>query len=318
MTDATSPPGLLVVAGATGTGKSDFAISVAERLAEGGTAAEIINADAMQLYRGMDIGTAKLTVQEQRQIPHHLFDVLEVTEESTVAAYQQRARSTIEAVQSRGAVPILVGGSGLYISSTIFDFQFPARDAAVRQRLEHELDELGPGALHARLRAVDEDAARAIGASNGRRLVRALEVVTITGKPLSGELPDVPVPWQPHRIIALGVERATLVARLDQRVHGMWQSGLLREVEQLLEQGLEQGVTASRAIGYAQAIAQLRGEYSESEAIDSTQALTRRYARRQVSWFRRYESARWVDSLDEDARTAALIDTVRLSHGSAD
>ncbi|MFC4223237.1 tRNA (adenosine(37)-N6)-dimethylallyltransferase MiaA [Lysinibacter cavernae] len=297
---------LHVIVGPTGTGKSALSLDLAERLATSGQAAEIVNADAMQLYRGMDIGTAKLPFSERRGIPHHQFDVLDVTDESAVAAYQTSARATIREILGRGAVPILVGGSGLYVSSVIYEFEFPATDAEVRARLEAELEEFGPRALHAKLVEHDPVAATNIGKDNLRRVVRALEVIEITGRPFSASLPEEPRPWLPLNIVGLRDDRAALVARLDERVHGMWRDGLLDEVEGLIPKGLERGVTASRAIGYAQALAQLRGELSQDEAIVLTQNLTRKYSRRQVSWFKRYQRLRWVDASDPNRVDLAL------------
>lgn len=292
--------------GATGTGKTDLSLDVAERLREAGRAAEIVNADAMQLYRGMDIGTAKLSPAEWRGIPHHLFDVLDVTDEATVARYQPHARAVIDGIVQRGAVPILVGGSGLYVSSVIYDFRFPGTDPAIRARLETELATRGPGMLYQRLAEVDPTAAANIGSSNGRRLVRALEVVELTGEPVSGQLPDEPVPWRPVSAIGLAAPRDELTARLDARVDRMWDAGLLDEVSALIPLGLENGVTARRAIGYAQALAELKGELSRAEAIAQTQQLTRRYARRQVSWFKRYPGIQWLDYDSPELVTAAL------------
>ena len=286
---------MIAIIGPTGTGKSDLSLDLAERLAHSGHGAEIVNADAMQLYRGMDIGTAKLAQDERRGIPHHLLDVLDVTTESTVAAYQEAARAAIDGILARGATPILVGGSGLYVSSVLYDFQFPASDKAVRARLEGELEAEGPGALYRRLAALDPDVAARIGSQNARRIVRALEVAEITGSPVAGMLPGEPVYWKPTRILGLTAPRDQLVGRLDERVLRMWQGGLLDEVRRLVPLGLERGVTASRAIGYAQALRQLTGEATEEEAIAETQQLTRRYARRQVSWFRRYADIVWLD-----------------------
>lgn len=291
---------LIAIVGSTGVGKSALSLDLAEALGANGHPAQVINADAMQLYRGMDIGTAKLSVSEQRGIPHHLFDVLDVTDEASVADYQSRARTAIESVQEQGAVPILVGGSGLYISSVIFDFRFPGTDPVVRAALEEELLEHGPGMLYQRLLASDADAATAIGPHNGRRIVRALEVIAITGEPFGSGLPDVDNLRQPTLILGLRAPRAELVARLDARVAQMWNDGLLDEVRRLLPKGLAGGVTASRAIGYAQAIAQLNGELSQAEAIDSTAALTRKYARRQVGWFKRYPQVHWLDNFAKD------------------
>lgn len=283
------------VVGATGTGKSDLSLRLAEALTARGRPAEIVNADAMQLYRGMDIGTAKLSVAERRGIPHHLFDVLEVTDEAAVAAYQEAARTVISEIFHRGADAILVGGSGLYVSSVVYDFRFPPHDDILRAQLEADLEEGGPGPLLERLRALDPVTADRIDARNARRIVRALEVAVQGDRGHGAVLPADPVLWHvPTTLIGVEVERATLVARLDERVTRMWREGLLTEVAALRDRGLEQGVTASRAIGYAQALAHVAGELDASEAIAQTQALTRRYARRQVSWFRRYADVRWV------------------------
>jgi tRNA dimethylallyltransferase len=289
---------LVAIVGATGTGKSALAIDLAESLAAEGRAAEVVNADAMQLYRGMDIGTAKLRPADRRGIPHHLLDVLDPLEEASVAAYQRDARTAIDGILAGGATPILVGGSGLYVSSVLYDFRFPGTDLAVRQRLEDELTAAGPGTLHRRLQAVDPVAAAAIGPHNGRRLVRALEVVTITGRPFGAGLPSESDLWRPAVTIGLRAERASLIETLDARVAGMWRDGLVDEVAALRPAGL--GVTAARAIGYAQALAQLDGLLSESEAIDQAAGLTRRYARRQVGWFGRYASTRWIDADDPE------------------
>ncbi|TFB86376.1 tRNA (adenosine(37)-N6)-dimethylallyltransferase MiaA [Cryobacterium algoricola] len=295
---------LVVIVGPTGTGKSELSLDLAESLGAEGTPAEIVNADAMQLYRGMDIGTAKLGADDQRGIPHHLLDVLAVTDEAAVARYQTEARAAIEDITARGAVPILVGGSGLYVSSVVYDFQFPATDPVLRARLEAELVEQGPGALYARLKLVDPGAAARIGASNGRRLVRALEVVELTGAPHLAALPGEPVYWRPAVTLGLRAPREELTARLDARVDRMWSAGLLDEVSGLIPAGLESGVTASRAIGYAQALGQLSGRLSQAEAIEQTQQLTRRYARRQVSWFKRSPDTHWID-YDAPDRVAA-------------
>lgn len=294
------PPRLWAIVGATGTGKSDLALRLAAELRARGNPAEIVNADAMQLYRGMDIGTAKLPLEERRGIPHHLFDVREVTDEAAVAWYQPLARDVIEGIHARGGDAILVGGSGLYASSVIFDFRFPPRDAAVRERLEHDLESLGAGALYARLQTLDAATAERVDPKNGRRIVRALEVLEQGESTHGAVLPDQPVLWHPDtRILGVHVERAELVERLDRRVERMWQHGMLDEVVALRAQGLENGVTARRAIGYAQALDELAGERSEAEAIAETQSLTRRYARRQVSWFKRYPGIEWVSPMSE-------------------
>lgn len=298
---------LWAVVGATGTGKSELALQLAQALRARGNPAEIVNADAMQLYRGMDIGTAKLSPPERRGIPHHLFDVREVTEEAAVAWYQPLARALIQAIHERGGDAILVGGSGLYVSSVVFDFRFPPRDAAVRARLEAELDESGAGVLFARLQQQDPVTAERIDPKNGRRIVRALEVLEQGGATHGAALPEKPELWHPEtRILGMHTERETLVERLDLRVERMWAVGMLDEVAVLRRAGLERGVTASRAIGYAQALAQLRGDITEQQAIAETQALTRRYARRQVSWFKRYPGIEWLDA--GTAAPAGLID----------
>ncbi|WP_052460325.1 tRNA (adenosine(37)-N6)-dimethylallyltransferase MiaA [Microbacterium gorillae] len=289
-----SDPLLYAVVGATGTGKSEFALDLVEALRDRGRDAEIVGADAMQLYRGMDIGTAKLPVADRRGIPHHLIDVLDPTEDAAVAWYQEAARAAVTAVHERGRDAVLVGGSGLYVSSVLFDFRFPARDEALRARLEAELESDGPGPLFERLRAADPVAAERIDARNGRRVVRALEIVESGGATHGAALPEEPAVWAPQRVFALDVPRPELVQRLDARVEVMWSDGLVDEARTLRD-GAGLGVTAARAIGYAQALAQLAGTQSESEAIAETQALTRRYARRQVSWFRRYRDAQWLD-----------------------
>ncbi|MRX42597.1 tRNA (adenosine(37)-N6)-dimethylallyltransferase MiaA [Agromyces kandeliae] len=297
---------LIAVVGATGTGKSRFALDLAHAIAATGGVAEVVNADAMQLYRGMDIGTAKLSEGEREGVPHHLLDVLDVTDEASVAAYQAHARRVIDEISSRGGVALLTGGSGLYVSSVIHDLRFPGTDAAIRARLEAELEEVGPGLMHRRLRELDAETAAGVDPQNGRRIVRALEVIELTGEPKAARLPDEPVAWRPHRIVHLRADRAELVARLDARAAGMWAVGLLDEVRGLIPAGLERGVTARKAIGYAQALAQLQGRMTEADAIAETQALTRTYARRQVGWFKRYAAAAVVDAGDPAALAAEV------------
>tara|TARA_R110002051_G_scaffold73935_3_gene134382 strand:- start:7276 stop:8226 length:951 start_codon:yes stop_codon:yes gene_type:complete len=304
---------LVVVVGATGTGKSELSLDIADGLASQGIASEIINADAMQLYRGMDIGTAKLPLEERRGIPHHLLDVLDPTEEASVAQYQTDARHIIEQIQGNGRLPIMVGGSGLYVSSVIHDFQFPARDPEVRERLEKEFELHGVGLLFQRLQSLDPAAAQSIGASNGRRIVRALEVIEITGEPFGAGLPQETTLWTPAHIFGLTAPREELVPRLNARVQQMWDSGLLDEVDSLRSGGL--GVTAARAIGYAQALQQLAGSLSEAEAIEQTAALTRRYARRQVGWFKRYEQCRWL-AYDDPERAQSALAVVMGENGT--
>ncbi|CAN5165878.1 tRNA (adenosine(37)-N6)-dimethylallyltransferase MiaA [soil metagenome] len=290
--------------GATGTGKSALSLDLAEFLATADRAVEIVNADAMQLYRGMDVGTAKLPEGERRGIRHHLLDVLQPSEEASVARYQLEARAVIDDIISRGALPILVGGSGLYVSSVIFDFRFPGTDAAIRARLETELVERGPGLLFRRLAELDPAAAESIGPTNGRRIVRALEVIELTGEPFGAGLPDEGSTWRPTTIIGLQSERQQLVLRLDERVRQMWRDGILDEVAVI--GGANMGVTASRAIGYAQALAQLAGTLTEAQAIEQSAGLTRRYARRQVGWFRRYPNTLWLHADDPQRLAAAM------------
>jgi tRNA dimethylallyltransferase len=297
---------LLAVVGPTGTGKSDLGIAIAQSLIASGIPAEIINCDAMQFYKGMDIGTAKLTIDERLGIPHHLIDHLAITAESTAADYQAVARPLIEKLQGRGVVPILVGGSMLYIAAVLNDFEFPGTDVALRAQLEAELEELGPIAMHRKLAAIDPVAANRIIPQNGRRSVRAIEIVTITGKPFAAALPEVPVEWQPSLQIGLNGPREDLVARLETRVHRMWEQGLVAEVEGLIPQGLKNAKTAKRAIGYAQALAQLNGEVTQAEAIADTVRLTQKYARRQMSWFRRDRRINWLDYRSETKTADAL------------
>ncbi len=303
---ADEAPRLYAVVGATGTGKSELSLQLAEALTRAGRPAEVVNADAMQLYRGMDIGTAKLAVSERRGIPHHLLDVLEVTEDAAVAWYQQAARTAVENIHARGAHAILVGGSGLYVSSVLYDFRFPPRDEALRAQLEADLEREGPGALYARLRMADPITAERVDPRNGRRIVRALEVLAQGEATHGAALPDEPVPWRASTVIGLTSPREELVARLDARVERMWSEGLLAEVEVLKGRGLEQGVTARRAIGYAQALAQLEGTMTQDEAIVETRALTRRYARRQVSWFKRYPEVLWT-TVGEDVALQRIL-----------
>lgn len=293
----TGRPRLWAIVGATGTGKSDLALDLAEALRAQGNPAEIVNADAMQLYRGMDIGTAKLPVSERRGVPHHLFDVRSVEQEAAVAWYQPLARQAVSEIFQRGGDAILVGGSGLYVSSVVYEFHFPPRDAAIRERLERELESDGPAALVERLRAQDPEAAARVDPRNGRRVIRALEVLAQGNATHGAALPERPTLWHSHtRVIGLHVDRPLLVERLDARVERMWDSGLVAEVAALRSDGLERGVTARRAIGYAQALGQLDGRLSQAEAIAETQALTRRYARRQVSWFKRYPELEWHEA----------------------
>lgn len=303
---------ILAIVGATGTGKSDLSLDVAETLATRGIGAEIVNADAMQLYAGMDIGTAKVPLSERRGIPHHMMDVWDVTREAAVADYQIQARAVIDQINARGNVAILVGGSGLYVSSVLFDFEFPGHDEAVRERLEAELAQHGPGTLYQRLTERAPEAAARIDQKNSRRVVRALEVLEVTGSTAAlGTLPDEPVYWKSSVVVGVQEDREVLTRRLDQRVVTMWEKGLVTEVAALIPAGIEQGVTAGRAIGYAQALAQLAGTMTQDEAIEQTQSITRRYARRQVSWFKRYADVTWL-SAGQDHNVAHVLAALNL------
>jgi tRNA dimethylallyltransferase len=298
---------LIAVVGATGTGKTAKSLDIADAVVALGAVAEIVNCDAMQLYRGMDIGTAKASIDERRGHPHHLLDVLDPWQDAAVAAYRAAALEILMDVDERGAVPILVGGSGLYASSVLYDFAFPATDEALRAQLETELEQTGAAAIHRRLERVDPAAAQAIGPHNGRRLVRALEAVTLTGAPFRVGLPPEESLLRPTIIQHERVERAELVARLDARVEQMWALGLLDEARALRAAGIERGTTAQQAIGYRQALDQLDGLIGEAEAIERTQALTRRYARRQVSWFQRYPASPAADAADLAQRAVASL-----------
>ena len=299
--DPLGGPGVAVtiaVVGATATGKSELALDLAERL-DG----EIVNADAMQLYRGMDIGTAKLPPSERRGIAHHQLDVLDVTQEATVAAYQQAARVDLASIAGRGHRAVLVGGSGLYVRAALDRLEIPPTDPEVRAVLEVEAERLGGDALHRRLRERDPIAAGQILPGNVRRVVRALEVIEITGRPFSASMPRREF-LAPAVMLGLRVDRGVLDERIDRRVQRMWQTGLRQETEDLLVRGLRDGVTASRAIGYSQAIAVLGGALSEEQARADTAQATRRYARRQESWFRPDPRIVWLDTTDGDSRRA--------------
>ncbi len=293
--------------GATAAGKSGLALDLAERL--GG---EVVNTDSMQLYRGMDIGTAKLDLAERRGVTHHLLDVLEVTEPATVAEFQGWARAVIDDCRARGVVPVLVGGSALYTRAVLDRFEFPGTDPVVRARLEDELAEVGPDRLHARLAAVDPAAATQVLPSNGRRVVRALEVVEITGRSFTATLPEQA--YHHDRTVQVGVDidRDLLVGRIDRRVDQMWADGLVAEVEGLVPRGLREGRTAHRALGYQQVLAMLDGELTEHEARERTASGTRRFARRQDAWFRKDPRVTWVahDDPDRVAKAVAAVSAV--------
>ena len=293
----------IAIIGPTGTGKSALGLAVAERL--GG---EIVNADAMQLYRGMDIGTAKLPVAERRGVPHHQLDVLDIAETATVARYQQAAAADVEDIAARGAVPIVVGGSMMYIQSLLDEWAFPATDPAVRAKWERRLAEVGVGALHKELAVIDCAAAESILPTDGRRIVRALEVVELTGKPFAASAPRIGPPRWDTAIVGLDWDTTVLDGRLAQRTDTMFAAGLVDEVRNLLGRGLRDGVTASRALGYAQVIDDLDGGGDGSAAHEPTFVGTRRYVRRQRSWFRRDHRIVWLDG----AAAGNIEDTLRI------
>jgi tRNA dimethylallyltransferase len=295
---------LVAVVGPTGSGKSELGLQLAEYMNARQRPAQIVNCDSMQFYRGMNIGTAKLSMEERRGVKHHMIDTLDIRDESTAAEYQQQVRPLIEKLQANSITPILVGGSMLYIAAALNTFEFPERDAELRQQLEVELESLGSHAMHRRIAEIDPIAASRIDPLNGRRVVRALEILLITGEPFSAALPDENESWQPVLEIGLNSDRAHLVARLARRVENMWQQGLVDEAQSLISSGLREGKTSSMAIGYRQALAQLDGELSQQEAIDQTVQLTQRYARRQMSWFRRDERINWFDYQQPDLFSA--------------
>ena len=302
---------IVAIVGPTGVGKSDLGIQVASALATKGIGAEIINADAMQLYAGMDIGTAKVSDTERHAIPHHLLDVWPVSKEASVADYQLLARQAITDCHRRGVVPVLVGGSGLYVSSVLYEFEFPGTEPQVRNALEKRLQDEGVEALVAELRAKDPEAAEAIDPRNSRRIVRALEVIEITGKPFGAGLHARSTLWrEPVLVMGLQRERSALSRALEERVERMWASGLVDEVQGLMEGPEELGVTASRAIGYRQAMDYVLGSTSQAEAISETVSLTKRYARRQMSWFRRDPQITWRDVDDPDSLTTLTAEVV--------
>lgn len=281
---------LVIICGPTATGKSDLAVEVA--LATGG---EVINADSMQLYRGMDIGTAKITMNERRGVPHHLLDILEVSEDASVADYQRLAREKIAEIQSRGKLPIVVGGTGLYIKSIVDEMNFPETDPSLRQRLEVEAEEIGTAALYQRLQLLDPEAAVNIEPANTRRIIRALEVIEITGAPYSANLPKDESSLFPDALhFGLSMRREDLAPRIEKRVHQMWNKGLVAEVEELVGKGLRRGTTAQRAIGYSQVLNFLDGTISEDDALEETIVATRQYVRRQETWFKRDTRITWL------------------------
>ena len=294
------PQPVIAIVGPTAAGKSGLSLRLA-RLLDG----EIVNADSMQLYRGMDIGTAKLPPAQREGVPHHLLDIWEVTRTANVAEYQRLARQAIGAIHARGRLPIVVGGSGLYVRAVIDNLDFPGTEPELRERLEHELADAGPAAMHAKLARLDPAAAEAILPGNGRRIVRALEVIELSGRPFSATLPSYEAVYD---AVQVGVElpRARLDERIAARVAGMWQAGLVAEVAGLADEGLRDGKTASRALGYAQVLRVLDGQWSQEEAASETVKATRRFARRQLSWFRRDPRITWLPADEPDLAGRAM------------
>jgi tRNA dimethylallyltransferase len=300
---------VLALNGPTASGKTTVAVEVARALGAGGLPAEVVNADSMLVYRGMDIGTAKPTGAERCAVPHHLIDIMDVTQDASVADFQQLARATIADCRERGVVPILAGGSALYVHAILDDFRFPGTDPQLRARLEAELADLGPAALHERLRGLDPGAAEGILPGNGRRIVRALEVIELTGG-FRAQLPEWTYALDDVVQVGLEVPREVLDARIEQRVERMWADGMVAEVAGLVERGLRNGRTASRAIGYRQVLAQLDGELTEAEAKQQTVFGTRRLARRQLSWFRRDPRIAWLPADPDADPVPRIVDLV--------
>jgi tRNA dimethylallyltransferase len=289
----------IVICGATATGKSDLAVAVAQEIG-----AEIINADSMQIYKGMDIGTAKLAPADRGGIEHHMLDILAVTQDSTVAWYQELARQSVTAIHNRGKHAIIVGGTGLYIKSILDDLNFPDTDAVVRQRLTEEAKEFGIVQLFQRLEQLDPAAAAAIDQQNERRVIRALEVIEITGKPFTANLPREDSSLYPNALqFGLVMDRAELGARVEARVDHMWESGFVAEVDRLIDEGITKATTARRALGYAQIISMRTGGMSEKLAIEETKRATRQYVRRQETWFSRDVRIKWISPMQPRLET---------------
>lgn len=304
MTEATAIPPIVVVVGPTAAGKSELSLDLAEAI--GG---EVVNTDSMQVYRGMDVGTAKLPEAERRGIQHHLLDLLEVSQPATVAEFQSWAREVVDGCRERGVPPVLVGGSALYTRAVVDRFEFPGTDPGVRHQLEDELADIGADAMHRRLVAVDADAAARILPSNTRRVVRALEVIAITGRPFSATLPALAYHYAGVHQIGIDIPREVLDERIALRVDRMWEAGFVEEVRRLAQRGLREGRTASRALGYQQVLDFLDGEISEEQAREQTVTGTRRFARRQDSWFRKDPRISWV-SYDDPRRVEKALSVI--------
>jgi tRNA dimethylallyltransferase len=301
---------LIIITGATATGKSDLAVAVAKELQ-----AEIISADSMQLYDGMDIGTAKLNLEERNGIPHHLLDVVNVKEDVSVSWYQEVARAKIDELQNQGKNVVVVGGTGLYIKAILDDLNFPETDPEVRTKLNQEAEKIGGDAMHQRLAKLDPAASLAIPKENVRRVIRALEVIEITGKPFTAILPRVDSTKYPDAMqFGLAMDRESLDVRIDSRVAKMWEAGFVDEVEELISQGILEGKTAQAAIGYAQIIRMKHGSMTEVEAVEDTARATRQYARRQETWFSRDLRITWLSATSNlSERKASVLQAILKS-----
>jgi len=297
---------LIIICGATATGKSDLAVSLAKEIN-----AEVVNADSMQVYKGMDIGTAKLTSEERGGIAHHLIDVLDIKDEANVAWYQQIAREKIDQILSSGKSVVVVGGTGLYIKAILDDLNFPDTDPAVRQKITDQAEKLGNDVMHERLAKLDPAAALAIPKENIRRVIRALEVIELTGKPFTANLPRQESSKYPDaKQFGLVLDRGNLDEKIDKRVEDMWAKGFAREVSTLMTKGLEQSGTAKKALGYMQIMNYLNGESDEAFAKEETKRVTRAYARRQETWFSRDERIKWLAPESNSARLEKLLASI--------
>jgi len=297
---------LIIICGATATGKSDLAVSLAKEIN-----AEVVNADSMQVYKGMDIGTAKLTSEERGGIAHHLIDVLDIKDEANVAWYQQIAREKIDQILSSGKAVVVVGGTGLYIKAILDDLNFPDTDPAVRQKITDQAEKLGNDVMHERLAKLDPAAALAIPKENIRRVIRALEVIELTGKPFTANLPRQESSKYPDaKQFGLVLDRGNLDEKIDKRVEDMWAKGFAREVSTLMTKGLEQSGTAKKALGYMQIMNYLNGDSDEAFAKEETKRVTRAYARRQETWFSRDERIKWLAPESNAARLEKLLASI--------
>jgi tRNA dimethylallyltransferase len=297
---------LIIICGATATGKSDLAVSLAKKID-----AEVVNADSMQLYKGMDIGTAKLTTAERNGIAHHLIDILDIKDDANVAWYQQIAREKIDQILSSGKSVVVVGGTGLYIKAILDDLNFPDTDPIVRQKITDEAERLGNDVMHERLAKLDPAASLAIPKENIRRVIRALEVIELTGKPFTANLPRQESSKYPDaKQFGLVLDRENLDEKIDKRVEDMWTKGFAREVSILMTQGLEQAGTAKKALGYIQIMNYLNGESDEAFAKEETKRVTRAYARRQETWFSKDERIKWLAPESNSARLEKLLASI--------